>query len=454
MSSQKPLLCPWLITQVDSGQYPGLCWVNKEKRQFRIPWKHCLRQNISSDDVKIFEAWAIASGRYRVGIDAPNPPVWKRNFRSALARKKHFRRVQDNRSDPLDPHLIYEIHNSDLESDASSDEEEEVKLPVADVSLPAPPNTATLESSLSGLRIFSQIPGPSNQVPLDDTGLALNIPSYSPFQAMPPASQSQANPTPLPDLGAAADGAWATQTLDVNPSAMIPSTTEFKAQMKEYFPDRVLVTDFEVSIYYRGRKVQKEIVRNPNGFRLSYSSQSSFPYLQDIWFPDPASTPLSDQRQIKYTNKLLERVGQGLTLEVQQNQIYAQRYGSCKVFWSVGQDPTGCEPQEVSNRSFTVFHGLAKFSKELHDFVNSTGGSPQYMIWLCFGELWPDPDGRPWNKKMIMVRVVPVAFQLLHELALGIGASSLRSDEMNLQFSNQLCTSSFLSVLEEYMDLD
>ncbi|XP_072127682.1 uncharacterized protein [Mobula birostris] len=125
MSSQKPLLCPWLITQVDSGQYPGLCWVNKEKRQFRIPWKHCLRQNISSDDVKIFEAWAIASGRYRVGIDAPNPPVWKRNFRSALARKKHFRRVQDNRSDPLDPHLIYEIHNSDFpegNSPSSSDQ--------------------------------------------------------------------------------------------------------------------------------------------------------------------------------------------------------------------------------------------------------------------------------------------------------------------------------------------
>ncbi|XP_059809532.1 interferon regulatory factor 3-like isoform X3 [Hypanus sabinus] len=453
MSSQKPLLCPWLITQVDSGQYPGLCWVNKEKRQFRIPWKHCLRQNISSDDVKIFEAWAIASGRYRAGVDVPNPPVWKRNFRSALARKKHFRRVQDNRSDPLDPHLIYEIHNSDLESGGSSGEEEEVKhadLDINHVTLPTPPNTAALESGLSGLTIFSQIPGASNQVPLDDGRLAPNTSCYSLFQAMPAASQNQANLTPLPVLGATA---WAPQTPDEKPSATIPSTTEFKAQMKEYFPDRALATDFEVSIYYRGRKVRKEIVKNPNGFRLSYSSQSSFPYLQDVLFPDPATTLLCDQRQIKYTNKLLERVDQGLMLEIQHNQISAQRYGGCKVFWSVEQDPGSREPQEISNRSFTALHSLVKFSKELCDFVNSTGGSPQYTIWLCFGELWPDPDGRPWHKKMIMVRVVPVNFKLLHEVALGIGASSLRSDEMNLQFSDHLCTTSFLSVLEEYMDL-
>ncbi|XP_051898972.1 uncharacterized protein LOC127585504 isoform X1 [Pristis pectinata] len=114
MSSQKPLLCPWLINQIDSGQYPGLCWVNEEKKQFRIPWKHCLRQNISADDIKIFEAWATASGRYKPGTDVPNPPIWKRNFRSALARKKHFRRVLDNRSDPLDPHLVYEIQSTDF----------------------------------------------------------------------------------------------------------------------------------------------------------------------------------------------------------------------------------------------------------------------------------------------------------------------------------------------------
>ncbi|XP_078286953.1 uncharacterized protein LOC144611615 isoform X1 [Rhinoraja longicauda] len=140
MGSQKPLLCPWLIKQVDSGQYPGLYWVNEAKRQFRIPWKHCLRQNISADDTKIFEAWATASGRYKPGIDVPNPPVWKRNFRSALARKKHFRRLKDNRSDSQDPHLVYEIQSTDFPEGSSpssstdlvlkleEEEEEEVEV--------------------------------------------------------------------------------------------------------------------------------------------------------------------------------------------------------------------------------------------------------------------------------------------------------------------------------------
>ncbi|XP_051898974.1 interferon regulatory factor 3-like isoform X2 [Pristis pectinata] len=445
MSSQKPLLCPWLINQIDSGQYPGLCWVNEEKKQFRIPWKHCLRQNISADDIKIFEAWATASGRYKPGTDVPNPPIWKRNFRSALARKKHFRRVLDNRSDPLDPHLVYEIQSTDQEASACSDEEEEddsSATGVDHVSMPAPPNTGTLESSLSDMRIFDQTPGHSNQWALEDGNLAMNIPNYFPIQA-------NSNPA----LGATAGGAWAMQPPVEDPYVTIPSTTEFKAQMKEYFPGGTLVTEFEVSIYYRGRKIWKEFVKNTNGFRLSYNTESAFPYLQDVWLPNTASVPLSDQQQIKYTTQLLERVDQGLTLEVQNNLISAQRYGRCKVFWSIGQDPTSTEPQEISNRNFTVLYGLAEFNKELYDFVNSTGGSPQYSIWLCFGELWPDRNGKSWNKKMIMVRVTPVTFKLLHELALGIGASSLKSDEVNLQFSDHLSTTSFLSVLEEYMDL-
>uniref|UniRef100_A0A4W3HLX8 IRF tryptophan pentad repeat domain-containing protein n=1 Tax=Callorhinchus milii TaxID=7868 RepID=A0A4W3HLX8_CALMI len=116
MSSQKPLLCPWLIEQIDSGNYAGVHWVDPEKTRFRIPWKHGGRQDFSAEDSKIFEAWAIASGRYRPGRDQPDPSVWKRNFRSALNRKAHFRVVKDHTNSLDDPHKIYEICSSDCES--------------------------------------------------------------------------------------------------------------------------------------------------------------------------------------------------------------------------------------------------------------------------------------------------------------------------------------------------
>uniref|UniRef100_A0A8C3JMZ8 IRF tryptophan pentad repeat domain-containing protein n=1 Tax=Calidris pygmaea TaxID=425635 RepID=A0A8C3JMZ8_9CHAR len=33
-------LRPWLVAQVDSGQFPGLVWDNAERTAIRIPWQH------------------------------------------------------------------------------------------------------------------------------------------------------------------------------------------------------------------------------------------------------------------------------------------------------------------------------------------------------------------------------------------------------------------------------
>lgn len=30
---------------------------------------------------------------------------------------------------------------------------------------------------------------------------------------------------------------------------------------------------------------------------------------------------------------------------------------------------------------------------------------PSCSLFLCLGEKWPDPDGRPWEKKLITVEV-------------------------------------------------
>ncbi|XP_060705581.1 interferon regulatory factor 3-like [Hemiscyllium ocellatum] len=455
MGSQKPLLCDWLIEQINSGLYPGLHWLNAERTRFQIPWKHRSRQDVSEDDFKIFEAWAIASGRYRPGIDVPDPIVWKRNFRSALNRKKHFHRVVDSRNSET-PHLIYEIRSIGQQSGASAEEESEEVSPAIDSASPglstgSSPNVqGTLESSLQDMTLFDWESGGGGEGTMMEVGAALYPSDYAPDYAVAPNYLSQIDPSGQPTAGA--DAACAMPLAVEDPDMVIPNVGEFQTQMRGYFQNGHLATEFEITIYYRGKRVKEQTLKNINGFRLFYTSESKFPYLEDLQFPEAASC-LSDQQQIMYTNKLLEGMGQGLTVEVKNNQICAQRHGSCRTFWSMTENPSNKDPRQISNRELTVLYDLPQFHQELCAFLNSERGSPQYSIWLCFGELWPDCY-RPWNKKMIMVQVTPITFKLLHELAHGVGASSLNSESINLQLSDPLSSSSLLSILEQCMDVE
>lgn len=35
----------WLIAQIESGDYEGLCWEDEDRTMFRIPWKHAAKKD-------------------------------------------------------------------------------------------------------------------------------------------------------------------------------------------------------------------------------------------------------------------------------------------------------------------------------------------------------------------------------------------------------------------------
>lgn len=408
--------------------------------------------------MKIFEAWAIASGSYDPGKDVPNPAVWKRNVRSALNRKNEMRVLRDNSSDSSDPHKIYEIIRGNVTiGDVASEDS-------------TSPTTDTTNWNSPG----SQIPVDSNlaqgltqmQISLNEEDLYLAPEDLENPLSTP--GQDWYNNLSSPDMylaGASASpvcnntlpySAYEEQSGQVQ---CLPAETPGSVQqnlMNQFFPNNSFETEFDVKIYYRGTQVKHTVVKNSNGFHLT-SRQQPNPesYLEHVTLPPP--TKILDQKVAAEINRLLENLEQGTVVEVRNGAICARRMGKCRSFWAMTDVPTTSQPNAIDKSDYCVLYNCQQFVKELIEFIEQKRKeSPQYCIWICLGEFWPDE--KPWKKKLIMVQITPISMQMLHELSYSTGASSLRSSEVNLQISDSLSLHStgdlltFLKEFEERMD--
>jgi len=54
MGDNKQRLRPWLEAQINGGQVDGVCWINREKTRFKIPWRHGGTQNWTAESSQLF----------------------------------------------------------------------------------------------------------------------------------------------------------------------------------------------------------------------------------------------------------------------------------------------------------------------------------------------------------------------------------------------------------------
>lgn len=77
------------------------------------------------------------------------------------------------------------------------------------------------------------------------------------------------------------------------------------------------------------------------GTVLDYESGLSL-----VFLPSPGA--MLDQTQAKLTQRILDKLGDGLDVGVSGHVVYGQRRGEIKAFWSFSKFDRSIQPQEVS----------------------------------------------------------------------------------------------------------
>ncbi|KAF1387033.1 hypothetical protein PFLUV_G00101080 [Perca fluviatilis] len=404
-SPPKPQFSSWLIEQVETGQYTGLRYVGQNK--FRVPWKHNSRRDCNDEDIKIFRAWAIASGKIN---EFPNDKArWKTNFRCALNNLSvRFKMIKDNsknQENSDDPHKIYEIINTehDYESPPTQDSQEDPVIYSSPIEYFPSGNEHNLLNNLMALDLGNQ--------PSEEQQWAEDYGQHNPAlpQSYPVAAENP--PQLLPDQPS---------YCEVNPPPVLSS------------PLQPSIFDLEISIHYRKREMLKMTLSTAL-LQLHYQQEAHEFNAHHICFP--STDGLLDHKQIEYTNRILNSIQRGLFLEVRDTGIYAWRQDRCHVFASTS-DPSVAhpDPSKLPQNTMVQLLSFEKYVNELKQFKENNGGSPDYTINMCFGEKFP--DGKPLEKKLIIVKVVPLICRHFHEMAQMEGASSLHSANVSLQISH------------------
>ncbi|XP_036136994.1 interferon regulatory factor 7 isoform X2 [Molossus molossus] len=213
----------------------------------------------------------------------------------------------------------------------------------------------------------------------------------------------------------------------------------------------------QVTIMYKGRTVLQEMVGRPSCVLL-YGAPGlpvQATECQLVAFPSPAELP--DQKQLRYTEKLLQHVAPGLQLELRGSQLWARRQGLCQVYWEVGS-PLGSDNPSAPARLLprncdTPIFDFRTFLEELVEFrARRRRGSPHYTIYLGFGQ--DLSAGRPKERSLVLVKLEPWLCQVYLERVQREGVSSLDSGSLGLCLSTNSLYEDLEYFLEQFMEVE
>ncbi|KAM9795768.1 interferon regulatory factor 4-like [Syngnathus typhle] len=399
-SSGNGKLRQWLIEQVDCGKYAGLVWENDEKSIFRIPWKHAGKQDYNRDeDAALFKAWALFKGKYREGVDKPDPPTWKTRLRCALNKSNDFEElVERSQLDISDPYKVYRVIPEGAKKGPREEDD-----PLSPVGYSVTSAYAALQTQMPtyvpspecGWRDFSQ-----EQTPLPEL----------PFTQGPCPTRS------LPWQGPSVENGYQLRAsfysygpTDPQPS---PFSLDGSIRSAEAFRD----TRLHVSVYLRDTLVREVTTFSPEGCHITPASPEEKHYLssggRDV-VPLPAADTFAAQRRAleRPASPHASALEGGLLCWMAPDGLYAQRLCEGRVYWQAGLAPYGDKPKKLERDVTCKLLHTQDYLTEIQTLgLHGRPLATRFQVLLTFGD-----EGLDSQRAGLTVQVEPLfARQLLY----------------------------------------
>ncbi|XP_026856630.1 interferon regulatory factor 4 [Electrophorus electricus] len=386
----------WLIEQVDTGKYPGLMWEDSEKTTFRIPWKHAGKQDYNRDeDAALFKAWALFKGKYREGIDKPDPPTWKTRLRCALNKSNDFEELGErSQLDTSDPYKVYRVIPEGTKRGSKSYE-----------------GTSTLTSSHNFSLYQAYTPLQSqvcNFVSPAERGWRDIMTEQSPFLDIH-SPYSQSAYTAHWDPGYQISGSF------YNCSAYDPPASLFNLDQCIRSAEALALSDprLQVSVFNGDTLVREVTVLGVGGCRLA-------PYeeIQGYGIPEgPELVPLPQGEGGELEH--------GVLIWMAPDGLCARRLCDARVYWEGTHVPYTDKPGKLERDQISKLLDTQLFLTELQCCYLQTRPPPRFQVVLFFEE----SQGTHTQRRSITVQVEPLFARQLLLLSQQTNTNPVRAHE-------------------------
>nr|XP_031543850.1 interferon regulatory factor 4 [Vicugna pacos] len=345
------------------------------------------------------QAWALFKGKFREGIDKPDPPTWKTRLRCALNKSNDFEElVERSQLDISDPYKVYRIVPEGAKKGAKQLALEDPQLPMShpySVTAPYTPLPAQVHNYM---------------IPPHDRGWREFVPDQPhpeiPYQcpvAFGPRSHHWQGPSC--ENGCQVTGTFYACAPPESQAPGIPIEPSIRSAEALALSDCRL----HICLYYREVLVKELTTSSPEGCRISHGHTYDASSLDQVVFPFP-----EDSGHRKNIEKLLGHLERGVVLWVAPDGLYAKRLCQSRVYWDGPLALCSDRPNKLERDQTCKLFDTQQFLSELQAFAHHGRPLPRFQVTLCFGEEFPDPQRQ---RKLITAHVEPLLARQLYYFA-------------------------------------